>query len=296
MAPPCDVILPVFNAQSTLSSALHSILRQSHRDLRLIVVDDGSTDGSASILRGIRDPRLVVLTNPDNMGLPASLNHAVSFASAPYVARMDADDVAHPERLARQIDFLERRQDVDLVGSGIVGIDDTDGILGLRVYPEDHSEITRHPYRSIPIAHPTWCGRREWFLRNPYDPRDLKAQDQALLRRALPSSRYGNLVDPLLAYRESTAIRPLATLSSRGYLARDILRSARHRGHLAAGLAGAAGVLARWGIDLLVWMTGNPRAALHRFQPLPADPGREWERILVEARRGARSDRSGSEG
>ncbi len=283
MIPECDVILSVRNAESTLGVAVESILSQTHRNLRLIAIDDGSSDRSPEVLRSFKDPRLLILTNSSAMGLPSSLNRAIDLATAPYIARMDADDISHPSRLATQLEALERREELDLVGSSVVCMDFQGRILGQRIYPAEHSEITRRPYRSIPIAHPTWCGRREWFMKHPYDPNCLKSQDQALLRSARRESRFANLEQPLLAYRESTAVRPLATLQSRRFLARDILRSAISEGRPVAGFLGAAGTLSRWAMDVLVWASGNPRFAAHRFQPMGAELHNEWRSIIANS-------------
>lgn len=280
--PELDVILPVFNAAPTLKGAVRSILRQTHRDLRLIAIDDGSTDDSLKILRDISDERMMVVVNDRNLGLPETLNRGVAIAEAPFVARMDADDISHPSRLEKQIGALKASPELDLLGTAVVCMDSQDHLVGQRVFPSSHEEIVSNPYRSIPMAHPTWCGRREWFVAHPYDPRDVRCEDQALLRRALDRSRYANLNEPLLAYREATAVRPRATLRARRHVARNILSCSRSRGHLPAGLLGAGGVLARWSLDLLVWLAGNPRAAFHRFQPLDADRGREWYAILED--------------
>jgi len=280
----CDVILPVHNAAATLEVAVGSLLGQTHRDLRIIAIDDGSTDASLEILRGIRDDRMLLVVNEENLGLPATLNRGVALAEAPFIARMDADDVAHPSRLEKQVQALLARPDLDLLGTAVVCIDSQGRLLGQRTFPATHPEIVTRPYRSIPLAHPTWCGRREWFVGHPYDPSDLKAQDQSLLRRAMDGSCYGNLTEPLLAYRESTSSRPGSTLRSRGYIARDMIRTGRSRGELISGITGAAGVLSRWSLDVLVWITGDPRAAFHRFEPLAEGHRLEWESILGKSR------------
>lgn len=283
MIPECDVILSFRDAESTLGPAVRSILEQSHENLRLIAIDDGSSDRSLQVLNSFKDSRVQVVTNDRTLGLPASLNRGVGLSTAPFIARMDADDISHPSRLAEQLKILENRKELDLVGSAVVCMDSKERLLGQRVYPTEHSEIIQRPYRSIPIAHPTWCGRREWFMKNPYDSKCLKSQDQALLRSARHDSRFANLPQPLLAYRESTAIRPMATLRSRRFLARDILRSATSERRPFAGLLGATGVLSRWSLDVLVWASGNPRFATHRFQPLPHELQIEWQSILGDS-------------
>jgi GT2 family glycosyltransferase len=279
----CDVILPVFNNDSTVVSAATSILKQTCSDLRLLVLDDGSTDHSLALLREFDDPRIEIVENSENAGLPIRLNQAVGMVEAPYVARMDADDIAHPERLERQIATLENDDSLDLVGCWVVTIDEDDTLIGCRRFPTDHDEIIARPYRSILMAHPAWCGRAEWFKANPYNPADVKAQDQALLLRSRKSSRFGNIPEFLLAYRESTALRPMTKLRTRLIIARNIRSIASSEGHSISGLVGSAGVLARWSLDVLAWVARDPNMAGHRFEDLTDETAREWEEILVHA-------------
>lgn len=280
--PSCDVILPVFNGEHTVLAAVYSILNQTHDDLRLIVMDDGSSDQSMSLLRGIDDARLVLIEHDRNVGLSTRLNEAVQLATAPYVARMDADDIAHPERIEKQIAVLESDKTLDLVGCSVVTMDQSGRLIGTRKYPCLHEEILRRPYRSIPIAHPAWCGRKEWFKRNPYDARNVRCEDQALLRRAKNDSRFCNLPDFLLAYREASAVRPRATLRSRWFNARHISSIGASEGHPISSMIGAAGVLARWPLDVLSWVSGNPKMAGHRFQQLGEEDERTWRRIIED--------------
>jgi glycosyltransferase involved in cell wall biosynthesis len=115
-APRISVVITVFNGERYIREAVDSILRQSMRSFELIVVDDGSTDGSAATLADITDPRLCVIRRPHYGRVPA-LNHALSQCRAPYVANLDADDVSCPDRLALTVTFLEANPDVVAVGS-----------------------------------------------------------------------------------------------------------------------------------------------------------------------------------
>lgn len=118
-----SVILPVFNGEAHLREAVESILGQNFPNFELIVIDDGSTDGTASILREYSDDRIRVLRNDHNLGLTRSLNLALHEARSPLVARQDADDRSDPDRLRSQADFLARHEDVVLVGSRARSID-----------------------------------------------------------------------------------------------------------------------------------------------------------------------------
>ncbi|MGH8697182.1 MAG: glycosyltransferase family 2 protein, partial [Burkholderiales bacterium] len=110
--------MPVYNAARTLAVALASIERQTFRDWELVIVDDGSRDATEEVLGRIADPRIRVVRDGRNLGLAARLNEIVATAQGEYFARMDADDVAYPARLAAQVDFLAAHPEVDLAGCG----------------------------------------------------------------------------------------------------------------------------------------------------------------------------------
>ena len=118
-----SVVMPVRDGERFLVEAVESVLEQTERDLELIVVDDGSTDSTPRLLAGVSDPRLRVLTQ-EPRGLAPALNVGCSEASAPVIARMDADDVALPDRLERQLAFLDAEPEVALLGGGIVLVDE----------------------------------------------------------------------------------------------------------------------------------------------------------------------------
>jgi len=117
--PSVSVLMPVYNGERYLAAAMESILAQTFGDIEFLIVDDGSADATPAILAGYaaRDARVRVLRNPSNIGLVASLNRGLEEARAPLVARMDADDIARPERLARQVAFLRDNPDHGLVGT-----------------------------------------------------------------------------------------------------------------------------------------------------------------------------------
>ena len=100
-APVVSVVLPVYNAAHDVEAAVSSILGQRLRELELIIVDDGSTDGTDSVVRRIEDPRVVVVRHPENRGFVAAVRTGIEHTSTDIVARMDADDIAHEDRLAR---------------------------------------------------------------------------------------------------------------------------------------------------------------------------------------------------
>ena len=117
--PLVTVLLSTHNDLRFLPQAVESILSQSFGDFEFLIIDDGSTDGTTEYLSSVsgEDPRVRVLSNERNIGLTRSLNLGLGSARGRFLARMDADDVSAPQRLARQVTFLERNSDVGVVGS-----------------------------------------------------------------------------------------------------------------------------------------------------------------------------------
>jgi glycosyltransferase involved in cell wall biosynthesis len=131
-----SVVMSVFNGERFLREAVDSILGQTYRDLELIVIDDGSADGSGEILAQRRqaDARLRVFPQA-NMGLTRSLNRGVELSTGEYVARMDADDLSEPRRFERQVAFMDAHPDVGLLGTAYREIDGEGRVLGTKVFP-----------------------------------------------------------------------------------------------------------------------------------------------------------------
>jgi len=206
-APAISVILPVRDAAGTLAMAVESIVRQSFTDWELLIVPDGSGPATREALKKITpDPRIKIIEPGPARGISRSLNTGVAAARGAFIARMDADDISYPDRLAKQLAFLEREPAVDLVGASSLFFDPNGGALGIARTVLGHADICADITAGIRLAHPTWMGRRSWFARNPYNPRYDGVEDQELLLRAWFVSRYANLPDTLLAYRENARL------------------------------------------------------------------------------------------
>lgn len=152
--------MPAYNAERHIAAAVESILQQSFADFELLVLDDGSTDRTAEIVVGFQDPRIRYHRNAQNLKLAATLNHGLDIARGDLVARMDADDLAQPQRLAIQLDYMDRHPDVDLVGSGMTRFGSTER-RGLSVRPVTDANLLR--WRQLfanQISHPTVMFRR----------------------------------------------------------------------------------------------------------------------------------------
>ena len=216
--PVISVLLPVFNGCTTLKASLDSVLQQTYRNFEVLVIDDGSADGSGDLARSLGDPRVRVIGNAERHGLAARLNEGIAAAQGHYLARMDADDLAFPDRFAKQVAFLDAHPDIDLVGCRALVFDNKGEIIGLLPFAAQHEEICTAPWRNIPLPHPTWMGRAAWFRHHKYAvPETKRAEDQELLLRSYATSRFACLDEILLAYRQNKfRLRP--TLKARGYL------------------------------------------------------------------------------
>jgi glycosyltransferase involved in cell wall biosynthesis len=223
------VLMAVYNGAAGVHAAVASILAQTYQDWDLIVVDDGSTDGTLAILEALAsgDPRIRVLRNTVNRGLAASLNLAWSHASGAVLARMDADDLSHPDRLRRQVEFMATHPEVAVLGTGIELMDSEGRLLGYARRPERHEELEKRMYKENPFAHPSVIMRRSFLeAQGGYDGRLRWAEDSDLWLRGYRRFRYHNLQAPLLRYR----VRKKIALRNSAYSALVLLRASLREG------------------------------------------------------------------
>ncbi|MDO8348216.1 MAG: glycosyltransferase family 2 protein [Rugosibacter sp.] len=199
--PLVSVVMSFHNAKDLLSFALHSLLWQTYPHWELILMDDGSSDGSVEFLKTIDDPRIRLYRDAVCRGLPVQLNRGVALAQGEFIARMDADDVAFPERLERQVAYLQEHRDVDLLATSALLVNGNNNPIGVLPTKLSHEDICRRPWLGFPMPHPTWMGRAEWFRRHPYDESARKGQDQVLLYETYQNSKFAGLPDTLLGYK-----------------------------------------------------------------------------------------------
>lgn len=201
-SPRVSVLMAAHDAERFLRPALESVLRQTMPDLELVVVDDGSSDSTAAILGCVDDSRLVVLRNDRRLGLAASLNTALEQATGRYVARLDADDVALPHRLERQLERMERGG-LGIVGSAILEIDESGRAGALHRMPRSTAAVRWAALFSSPFYHPTVLVDREWVERHDlrYDTAYAESEDYELWTRLLALTDGGNVTEPLVLYR-----------------------------------------------------------------------------------------------
>ncbi|HZP37437.1 MAG TPA: glycosyltransferase [Methylomirabilota bacterium] len=199
--PAVSVLMGVRNGAPWVAQAIESILAQSLGDLELIVVDDGSTDDTPMLLARTQDPRLAVERQPPS-GLTRALGRALARARAPLIARLDADDVARPDRLAEQVAFLARHPEIGLLGSAARVVDAAGREVGEIRPPENDLALRRALIRRNPFVHSSIVARRLLVTRaGGYDPAFAVAQDYDLWLRLAPLTRLANLSQPLVTRR-----------------------------------------------------------------------------------------------
>lgn len=239
-APRVTVGIPFYNEERFLGRAVRSVLAQSEQDLELYLVDDGSTDHSLAIARSFDDPRVVVLSDGLRRHLPARLNEIVRRARAPLVARMDADDISHPERLARELSLLAADARCDAVGTWVGLVDHRGGHFAVVEAAALPSTPAVALTRGL-LPHATLLARREWLLANPYDEALTRAQDADLWCRTVSTSRFAVVPEPLYVVRVST---------DRTRFVADYLKAQRHSRALVLrygpGALGRSGTARAW--------------------------------------------------
>ena len=199
--PAVSVLMAVRNGAPWVGEAAKSVFAQTAADLELIVIDDGSTDATSALLATFRDPRLRVEHQPPS-GLTRSLNRALALARAPLVARLDADDVALPDRLACQRAFLYAHPDIGLLGTGAREVDVSGREVRRVSPPEKDADIRRALIRRNPFVHSSVMMRRHLVERlGGYDETLPVAQDYDLWMRMSRVTRMANLPTPLVVRR-----------------------------------------------------------------------------------------------
>lgn len=200
-----SVLLPVRNGAAYLRTALRSLLAQSYRELEVLVLDDASSDGSGDMAAAVSDARVRVVRFDTPQGLGRLLNRGWELAQGAFIARMDADDVCAPDRLAAQVGLLRQRPELAGCGSWIRVIGARRSFLAR--YPVGDRTLRAYALFDNPLAHPTVCLRRAAFERAGlrYDETARAAQDYELWVRAMDVLPLDNVPRALLRYRQHAA-------------------------------------------------------------------------------------------
>jgi len=230
-SPKISVLMPVFNAARYLPAAVESILAQTFADFEFIIVDDGSTDRSPAILKRFaqRDARIKIVSRP-NTGIVGALNDGLTVARGEFIARMDADDLSRPERLATQLCYLETHPELVAIGSSVLMVDPAGRPLK-EFQAQTNSQWLRRwliEATDIGIIHPSLMVRRSTLERlGGYRERYKLVEDIDLFLRLLDEGELGNTPETLLEYRQ----HPASTNATRFNIQRDLMARciAEHR-------------------------------------------------------------------
>lgn len=278
-----SVAMPVHNCADTLDLAVRSILNQTFCDWELLLLDDGSTDGTAELARHYVDSRIRVFVDGRHLGLIARLNQAICQSRGRYFARMDGDDISYPERFALQVKFLDDHPQIDLVGGGVLVFARAGRLIGRHKAPTSHESICQRPWRGFRLAHSTWMGRIEWFRKHLYHPAATRCEDQELLLRTYEQSRFAAIPAILAGYREERLSLCKILTGRRHFAKAACLRALSRRQPLIA-----AGVLLEQTlkglVDSFAILTGlDHRLLRHRALPVEEDVARRWVEVWQEA-------------
>lgn len=198
-----SIAIPFYNDERYLSYSIQSVINQTYHNWELFLINDGSTDKSLSIARSFEvvDDRITVVSDGLNKGLAHRLNETIGMAKSDYYLRMDADDIMFPDRVQKQIAFLEEHPEIDVSGTSAVIIDENNEILfgmkGPMTAPQKRSDVINGNI----FIHPSVAGHTAWFREHPYDDSKRRSQDFFLWLSSVDDSKFGIFDEPLLFYR-----------------------------------------------------------------------------------------------
>lgn len=201
--PAISVVMPVYNAEATLDEAVTSILEQTFRDFEFIIINDGSTDSTASILKRYErvDPRIQI-QHQNNQGVISALNRGCRLARGEYIARMDADDISLPQRFEKQLQYIETHREIGILGTWIERLRSDGSVLGTWRPPTNPKVLKWTHFFGVCVWHPTVLMRREIMEKvNFYRTEALFADDRDLWLRASAITEFGNVPEVLFQYK-----------------------------------------------------------------------------------------------
>lgn len=205
--------MPVYNGERYLREAIESILNQTFPDFEFLIINDGSTDHSVEIIASYNDPRIKLIHNETNIGLISTLNRGIDLANGEYIARMDCDDVSLPERLEKQVAYLDENLTCAVIATNVIFLDEQGISRG--IWEDDaktniYEEIRSFLPKANCIAHPSIMIREETLKIYRYNPLQYASEDYDLwLRLCADGKRIEKITEPLLKYR----IHPLSITS-----------------------------------------------------------------------------------
>lgn len=198
-SPLVSIIMPVYNAEKFLQSAVSSILSQSYSNIELIAINDGCSDHSMEILQSFNDARLRILSNERNFGIVYSLNVGLDNANGAYIARMDADDESLPDRIREQVDYMEKHTEIGLSGTWYENIGDLSGLVQLET---EHDAIVFRLLYQFHMLHPSWIIRKSVLEEHHLRYKILYGEDYDFISNLIAHTRIANIPKYLIRYRQ----------------------------------------------------------------------------------------------
>jgi Glycosyltransferases involved in cell wall biogenesis len=206
--PSITVLMPAYNAERFIGKAIESILNQTYKDFEFLIINDGSTDATESIIQSYSDSRILYIKNDKNIGLIATLNTGINMANGEWIARMDSDDVALPQRLEYQKNYFDEHKETDVLATTIIFMNEsgeTTGTWSLDQKTINPNDIKSALIRENCIAHPTVMCRTSLLQKFRYRSNSLHIEDYDLWLRLLNRGYYfAKINTPLLYYRVHT--------------------------------------------------------------------------------------------
>lgn len=257
-SPLVSIVLPVYDPHPVhFRQAVESIRCQTLPDWELLIVEDPSPHPAAALLAGLNEPRIRHLLRRDKGTIVESLNWGLAEARAPFIARADADDICEPDRLAKQVAYLQAHPEIDVLGSQLAVIDGDGHPRGYRHYPLDHDAIARGMTRYNALAHPSVLFRKERVLAAGGYRRFFNEDYELWSRLLVQQARFANHPEALVRYR----VIPEGIRSAK---VRNMLRGTLEVKRLHwRGRLGLAGGLRMWAERGLLWLP--PQLVLYLF-------------------------------
>lgn len=198
--PKVSVVLSVGNQEKYLKDAVQSILNQTFKNFEFIIINDSSKN-----LEIPKDPRIKIITNVRHLGLTKSLNIGLKIAKGEYIARMDADDISKPQRLASQLKFMQHHQTIAIIGSWVDLIDEKGNFLRTKKFPTSYKNIKNNLIKANQFCHPALLTRKNILDKvGFYDEKYHYSQDYELVLRIASKYPVANIPESLLLYRVNT--------------------------------------------------------------------------------------------
>lgn len=193
--------MPVYNGENYLREAIDSILNQTFKDLDLLILNDGSTDNSVSIVHSYTDSRIRLISNERNLGIVETLNRGIELARGEYIGRMDADDISHPTRIEDQVRFMDAHRAIGISGTNVRTFGTPDATIWM--YPPDPDTIRSNLIFSPSLAHPSVIMRKNILSENDlrYSGSFPHAEDYEFWIRCSRHTSFSNVNKILLSYR-----------------------------------------------------------------------------------------------